>query len=400
MATLLLLVIYVAFIGLGIPDSLFGTAWPAIYPEFSLPFSFGSFVTFSIACGTVVSSLLSARFINRFGTAVVTAVSTTLTALALLGFSLSENLLFLCLFSLPLGLGAGAIDAALNNYVAMHYSASHMSYLHCFYGIGVTISPYLMSLALSDDNNWRSGYRLAFFLQAGIALITILSFPLWKKVRHSEQTPGKSETEENVSRTLSLRELFSMRDVRFVWLAFISSCALEWLCGSWCGTFLVEAKGMSPDRAAAMVTFYYLGIALGRFLSGVLSHKFASWKIIHLGEGVLILALAAFCLPLPAPAAAVALFLIGFGNGPIYPNLTHLTPIHFGKEISQSVMGSQMAAAYLGIMLAPPLFGLVAQRFGSYLLPYFLLAFFVLLIASTLSLYRSSQKKAKKQDIS
>ncbi len=389
MATLLLIVIYMAFIGLGIPDSLFGTAWPAIYLEFSLPFSYGSFVTFAISCGTVLSSLVSARFINRFGTALVTAISTALTALALLGFSLSGGIFFFCLLAIPLGLGAGAVDAALNNYVALHYSASHMSFLHCFYGVGVTISPYLMSLALSDNNNWRNGYRLAFFLQITITLVTFLSLPLWKRVRHK----GKEREETVTPRTLTMRELFGMRDVRFVWLAFISSCGLEWLCGSWCSTFLVESKGMSPDRAALMVTFYYLGMSLGRFLSGVLANKLSSWRIIHLGQGILAVALIVFALPLPTPVITISLFLIGFGNGPIYPNLTHLTPIHFGRDISQSVMGSQMAAAYVGVMLTPPLFAFVAQRVGSFILPYFLLGFFVLLAIATLFLFRSAQKK-------
>ena len=379
MSTILLIVIYIAFIGLGIPDSLFGAAWPAIYEEFGVPISYASFVTLLISGCTVISSLLSARVINRFGTPAVTAVSTVMTAAGLLGFSFSGSLVWLCLFALPLGLGAGAIDSALNNYIAMNYKATHMSFLHCAYGVGVTLSPYLMSLALSHSNDWRGGYRTAFFIQLGIAAVTIFSLPLWGRVRHAEA----HEEESVVPRTLSMRELIKMPSVRAVWLMFFSSCAIEFTCGSWGSTFLVQSKGMSAEDAAKIVTFYYAGIAIGRFLSGLLAAKLPSWRIVHIGQASVLTAIVLLMLPLPFYVSAAGLFLVGLGNGPIYPNLTHLTPHNFGRDISQSVMGSQMAWASAGTMLMPPAFGLLAQWIGTAAFPYFLLAMFIIMLVST-----------------
>ncbi|HIZ16294.1 MAG TPA: MFS transporter [Firmicutes bacterium] len=385
MATILLIVIYIDFIGLGIPDSLFGAAWPAIYSEFGLPISYASFVTIIIYGGTVVSSLLSARVINRFGTAKVTAVSTALTAAGLLGFSFSGGLIWLCLFAVPLGLGAGAIDSGLNNYIALHYKATHMSFLHCAYGVGVTLSPYLMALALSDNNNWRGGYRIAFFIQIGITAVTILSIPLWGRIRHIN-----THEEESVKpRTLKLTELIKQPPVRAVCLIFFASCAIEFICGSWGSTFLVQSKGMSAESAAKIITFYYAGIALGRFLSGILAAKLPSWRIIHIGQAAIITAVVLLALPLPFYVAAAGLFLVGLGNGPIYPNLVHLTPQNFGRDISQSVMGAQMASASIGIMLMPTIFGLFAQGISTDIFPYFLLVMFIVMIASTAVLVKN-----------
>lgn len=388
MATLLLLVIYVSFIGLGIPDSLFGAAWPAIYQELQLPVSMASCVTLLISGCTVIASLLSAKIINRFGTAGVTAASTALTAAALLGFSLSANLAWLCLFAVPLGLGAGAIDSALNNYVALHYKAAHMSFLHCFYGIGVSISPYFMSLALSNGN-WRSGYRTAFLIQLVIAVITVLSLPLWKRV-----SAGKAAAEDMVpSKSLRISEMMRMPSVRTVWFIFICSCGIEYTCGIWGSTYLVQSRGLPMDAAAGIITFYYIGMALGRFLSGLLASKLSSWKLIFMGQGILIAALLLLILPLPPAAAGIGLFVIGLGNGPIFPNLIHLTPSNFGKDISQSVMGTQMAASYIGIMLIPPVFGLIAQPFGTGLLPCFLLVLFAIMLTATAVLLRKLKRK-------
>ncbi len=385
MATILLIVIYIDFIGLGIPDSLFGAAWPAIYTEFELPISYGSFVTVIIYGGTVVSSLLSARVINRFGTAKVTAVSTALTAVGLLGFSLSGGLIWLCLFAVPLGLGAGAIDSGLNNYIALHYKATHMSFLHCAYGVGVMLSPYLMSLALSDNNNWRGGYRIAFFIQIGITAVTILSIPLWSRIRSIDI----HEDDDVRPRTIKLTELIKMPSVRAVWLMFFGSCAIEFTCGSWGSTFLVQSKGMSAEDAAKIITFYYAGIALGRFLSGMLAARLPSWRIIHMGQAAIITAIVLLALPLPFYVAAIGLFLVGLGNGPIYPNLVHLTPKNFGRDISQSVMGSQMAFASVGTMVMPPIFGLLAQNISTDIFPYFLLIMFIVMIVSTFVLVKN-----------
>lgn len=390
MATILLIVIYIAFIGLGIPDSLFGTAWPAIYQELSVPISYANFVSLLIPGGSLISSLMSARLINRFGTSRITAVSTAMTAIALLGFSLSPNMLWLCVCAIPLGLGAGAIDSALNNYVAVHYRAVHMNFLHCFYGVGITLSPFLMSLLLGEENNWRGGYRTIFYIQLGVALITFLSLPLWKKIRDSS-----SRQETQPPRTVPLRELMTMPSVRMVCLIYVGSCAIEYTCNTWGSTFLVQVKGMAVDQAAQMITFYYVGMTMGRFLAGVFSAKISSWNLIRIGQCIVLAAMVLMPLPLPTAVCGVALFLVGLGNGPLFPNLIHLTPKIFGPEISQSVMGVQMASASTGIMVMPPIFGFAAQRFGLWIFPLFLLAMFLLMMGSTLALVRRLKKEGR-----
>ena len=378
MATLLLIVIYIAFIGLGVPDSLFGTAWPAIYTDLNLPVSWASIVTIIVSCGTITSSLLSSWLISRFGTGKITAVSTLMTALALLGFSCSDSMLWLCLCAIPLGLGAGSIDTALNNYVALHYKASHMNFLHCFYGIGVSLSPYLMSLALSKGT-WEDGYRAVFWFQLAIAALTALALPLWKKVRHAQN----GEEAEETPRVLSFPALMKMPKVRMACLVFIGYCALEYTCGTWGSTFLVNAKGAAADTAARMVTFYYIGLALGRFLSGVLAGRLHSRQLVKIGQMILLAAVVSLFLPLPFAFCSVSLFFIGLGNGPIFPNMLHLTPELFGKDLSQAVIGAEMATSYIGVLLAPALFGLIAQNVTAALFPVYLLVLYALMITGT-----------------
>lgn len=378
MATVLLVVIYMAFIGLGIPDSLFGTAWPAIYSEFQLPISFASFVTVTISGGTIVSSMASARVIERFGTERVSAFSTAMTAAALLGFSCSGNLLMLCLFAVPLGLGAGAIDTALNNYVAVHYSAVHMSFLHCFYGVGVSVSPYILSLVISGEQGWRGGYRAAFGIQLCIALILLFTLPIWKKAHGNKDGEDKQER-----KALTLKEIVKIPGVKLMWCLFITSCAIECTCGGWGSTFLVEYRHMAAEQAARMVMFYYMGMALGRFCSGVLAVRLDSWQIIKIGQWVLGTAIVMLLLPLPVSVSALGLFLVGLGNGPLFPNFNYLTPQNFGEDVSQSVMGTQMAASYVGIMAAPAACGILGQFFGMGIFPPYLLAFFMIMIVST-----------------
>ena len=378
MATLLLIVIYIAFIGLGVPDSLFGTAWPAIYTDLNLPVSWASIVTIIVSCGTTTSSLLSSWLISRFGTGKITAVSTLMTALALLGFSCSDSMLWLCLCAIPLGLGAGSIDTALNNYVALHYKASHMNFLHCFYGIGVSLSPYLMSLALSKGT-WEGGYRAVFWFQLAIAALTALALPLWKKVRHAQN----GEEAEETPRVLSFPALMKMPKVRMACLVFIGYCALEYTCGTWGSTFLVNAKGAAADTAARMVTFYYIGLALGRFLSGVLAGRLHSRQLVKIGQMILLAAVVSLFLPLPFAFCSVSLFFIGLGNGPIFPNMLHLTPELFGKDLSQAVIGAEMATSYIGVLLAPALFGLIAQNVTAALFPVYLLVLYALMITGT-----------------
>ncbi len=380
MMTILLVVIFITFIGVGLPDSVLGTAWPAMYRDFDLPISLAGYLSMTISLGTIFSSLVSSKLINRFGTGVVTAFSTVMTAAALFGFAATKDVVFLFALSIPLGLGGGTVDTALNNFVALHYSASQMNYLHCFYGIGVAVSPYLMSVALSADNDWRRGYISVALIQSLIALITIASLPLWKKV-------GKRDEEENTpARVLSFSQLMKMRAVRTGCLVYFASCAVELTAGSWSSTFFVNSKGFDADKAAQVTMLFYIGLALGRFLSGVMAKWLDLWRLIWIASGVMGLSIVLLLLPLPTAFAIVALFLMGLGIGPIFPNLTHLTPQLFGKDISQSVIGVQFAACYVGVMVMPWLFGVLAQQFttgifGGYLMTMFLvyiIAFFVL----------------------
>ena len=390
MATALLIIIYIAFIGLGIPDSLFGTAWPAIYSEFELPISFGSFVTIIISCGTVLSSVISSKIISRLGTNKVSAYSTLLTALALLGFSFAPNLWVMCFWAIILGIGAGAIDVALNNYVAIHYSATHMSFLHCFYGVGVSVSPYILSLVIAGNFGWRGGYRIAFAIQLIITLLLFLSLPLWRKAHG-----GENESEENTHKDLSFGSVLKIPGVKMMCSLFIASCAIECTCGGWGSTFLVEYKHLPAEKAAQIIMIYYIGMTLGRFLSGVLAAKLHSWKIIKLGQIVLGLALLLLILPGGVYLCALGMFLIGLGNGPLFPNFNYLTPENFGSDISQSVIGIQMASAYIGIMVAPAVCGLLGQVFGMVIFPFYLIVFYAILIPVTIRIKTVLKRNAK-----
>ena len=390
MATALLIIIYIAFIGLGIPDSLFGTAWPAIYSELELPIAFGSFVTIIISCGTVLSSVISSKIISRLGTNKVSAYSTLLTALALLGFSFAPNLWVMCFWAIILGVGAGAIDVALNNYVAIHYSATHMSFLHCFYGVGVSVSPYILSLVIAGNFGWRGGYRIAFAIQLIITLLLFLSLPLWRKAHG-----GENESEENTHKDLSFGSVLKIPGVKMMCSLFIASCAIECTCGGWGSTFLVEYRHLPAEKAAQIIMIYYIGMTLGRFLSGVLAAKLHSWKIIKLGQIVLGLALLLLILPGGVYLCALGMFLIGLGNGPLFPNFNYLTPENFGSDISQSVIGIQMASAYIGIMLAPTLRGLLGQVFGMVIFPFYLIVFYAIMIPVTIRIKTVLKRNAK-----
>lgn len=368
-----MLVIYIAFIGLGLPDSLFGAAWSAIWPEFGTGLGAAGFVTVTVSGCTVISSLFASRILAKFSTAAVTAVSTAMTAAALLGYSLAPNLWCMCLFAVVLGLGAGAVDAALNDYISLHYSAMHMNFLHCFYGVGVVVSPYVMS-AMLRSATWREGYRTVFLIQSGIALILFLSFPLWKKVRHA----AAQTAEEGPRRVLRFAEMAKTPSIRMIWAVCVATNAVEAVCGIWGSSFLVMVHGLDAAAAAGAILFYYLGLALGRFFSGLVSSRLHPWHIIGICMGITLGAVALLFIPVPAVAIA-GLFFAGLGNGPIYPNVMYLTPTHFGADVSASVMGTQMAFAYGGFMAAPPLFGLLAECIGTQLLPGYVLFWFVLL---------------------
>ena len=383
MATILAVVIFISYIGLGIPDSLFGAAWPAIYSEMSLPVSYANFITVIHASGTIVSSLMSATLIKKLGTSKVTFISTLLTAVALLGFSLSDNIVWLCLSAIPLGLGAGSIDTALNNYVAVNYSAGQMSFLHTSYGVGVTVSPYLMSLAIGDGN-WRGGYRMMFIFQISIAVLVLVTLPVWKKVKERKAEP------EVIQKTISIPEALKIKRVKPTLLMFMTSCAIEAICLVWGSTYLVEARGVTEEQGAECITFYFLGMTAGRFLSGVVSKKLTPKQIIVIGECITFTALMLIVSPLSLGFATVGLFMIGLGNGPLFPNLTHLVPVHFGFELSQSLIGLQMAASSVSVLLSPIIFGQIAEHIGSHLFPHILIILLILTAAETYCLMKKS----------
>ena len=388
MMTTLLIIIFITFIGVGLPDSVLGTAWPAIYREFNLPVSLAGYISATVSACTIISSLISSKVINKFGTGVVSAVSTLMTAAALLGFAFTDNAVFFFLLAIPLGLGAGSIDTALNNFVALHYSASKMNFLHCFFGIGVATSPYVMSLALGADDNWRKGYIIIGFIQFVIALIAVLSLPLWKKAKKKDESDNPTPP-----KTLTLSQLFKMPAVRMSCFAFFCYCALELCAGSWSSTYFVNIKGLSSDKAAQIAMLFYIGLASGRFLSGIVAQKIGRWRIIRIATLILFGAIIMFILPLPVPVAAFALFFIGLGCGPVFPNLTHLTPENFGADISQSVIGVQQASSYTGIMLMPWLFGILAQTISSALFPFYLLFLFAIFASTLLLLQKAVTKK-------
>ena len=371
----LLVVIYIAFIGLGVPDSLIGSAWPAIHTQLNVPVEAVSILTFIISGCTVLSSMFSAGILNKLGTAKVTAFSTAMTAAALLGFSFAPSFWVMIPLAVVLGLGAGAIDSGLNNYVALRFKAGHMNFLHCFYGVGVSLSPYLMSQALSDIG-WRGGYRYAFYVQAVITLLLVVSLPLWKK------TAAEEQTEEENSVNLTFLQMAKKPEVRQVWIIMLATNAIEYACGVWGSTYLVTEKGFEAKHGALALTVYYVGMSVGRFLSGLLSEKISTWKRIGIGSVILVPAIIIMLLPLPGIACVAGLFLIGLGNGSIYPNMIHLTPYNFGKEVSQSIMGSQIAFAYIGVMLAPPTVSVISSLFGIKIYPILLAVLYVIMIVA------------------
>ncbi len=386
MVTVLLVIIFIAYIGLGIPDSILGAAWPAIYEDLDLPISNVSYITTAIYIGTIISSFMSGRIIKWLGTAKVAFFSTIMTAFALLGFAYSKSVVCFCLLALPLGLGAGSIDTALNNYVALHYKVTHMNFLHCFYGIGVTLSPFLMSMALSHSNSWQNGYKIMFAIQFAIAVMLLAAMPLWKKV-------NKDKTEiETVGKTLTVMQALEMKKAKPAIGVFMTSCAVETACLVWANTYLVETKGVTADKAAGIVTVYFIGLTLGRFLSGLVSSKVSSDKIVLFGQGIVLIAVIIMLLKLPVTASYVGLFFVGFGIGPVFPNMTHLTPKFFGEEVSQSMIGIQMGFAYISIMVSPIIFGVVANYTGVFVFPYYLLVVFASMLISTIFLFKKIAK--------
>ena len=379
MFTVLFVAICIIFIGLGLPDSILGAAWPTIYQDLNLPFSYANFITFLISFGTVFASFFSARLINKFGTATLTTFSTILSALCILAFSFSHSMVFFCLLAIPLGMGAGAIDAALNNYVAIHYSSTHMSLLHCFYGVGVSLSPFLMALALGQANDWRQGYRVVFLVMVFISFVALCSLPLWNKVKTKQP-----KEEQFTPKTISLAYMLKKPAIVTSWILFFSSVGLEFTCGIWACTYLVNTQHIAEATASSYLTFYYAGITLGRFISGFYSKKFAPEKSVFFGYSIVGTALVLLFLPLPIFFKPIILFLIGFGNGPTFPNIIFVTPQNFGKEVSQSIIGTQMAFCNVGILIMPPIFGFLAEWLGLQIFPIYLTCLFVIMVLSTI----------------
>ena len=377
MVHLLLAVIYLAFISLGLPDSLLGSAWPSMHLEFGVPVSYAGVISMIIALGTVVSSLQSDRLTRRLGAGMVTALSVLLTALALLGFSLSRSFFALCLLAIPYGLGAGSVDAALNNYVALHYASRHMSCLHCMWGVGTSVGPYVMEYALTGGQGWNAGYRYIAILQFALTLVIFVSLPLWKK--RAEQTRTE-DAAADVGRALPLREIMRIPGAKDVMVAFFCYCAVEATTMLWASSYLALARGVSAEAAAGYASLFFIGITVGRALNGFLTMRFSDAQMIRAGQALVALGALLLLLPVGTGAALAGLVVIGLGCAPIYPCIIHSTPERFGADRSQALIGVQMASAYVGNCLMPPLFGLIANHISIGLFPIFLLVALAMMV--------------------
>ena len=383
MYMLLLALIYIAFISLGLPDSLLGSGWPVMHQDLGAPISYMGIVSMIISGGTIVSSLMSHRVTKKFGTPWVTVVSVLMTAVALLGFSFSNQFWMLLAFGIPYGLGAGAIDAALNNYVALHYTSKHMSCLHCFWGVGTIVSPFVMSYSLTHAT-WHAGYRVIGLIQLGIGVLLLVTLPVWKV------NPSRSE---DTTEKAGLFTALKIRGVPTLLLGFFAYCAAEATTMGWASTYMVEAKGIPAEQAAQFASLFFIGLTVGRFLGGFLMDRLGDRKMILLGAGILSCGIVALLLPVSNEAVALAGFIvIGLGCAPIYPCIIHSTPSNFGAENSGVIIGIQMASAYVGSTFMPPLFGYLGSRLGFWMMPLYLAAFVVLMVAMVESTYRITAK--------
>lgn len=391
MTQLLLAIIYLAFISLGLPDSLLGSAWPTMYQQFGVPISYAGIISMIISAGTIVSSLQSDRLTKKLGTGKVTAISVAATAVALFGFSFSHSFWALCLWAIPYGLGAGSVDASLNNYVALHYKSRHMSWLHCMWGVGATAGPYIMGIALSMGQGWNMGYRYIGIIQVVLTAVLVFSLPLWKGRKSTTENLQNAEMEqllENASekadttaeKALSLREILKIAGAKEVMLCFFCYCALEQTAGLWASSYLTLHKGVSSETAAIFASLFYIGITVGRAISGFITMKLNDTQMVRLGQSIIVLGIMAMVLPGSNVLALAGLILIGLGCAPIYPCVIHSTPAHFGADKSQAIIGVQMAFAYIGILAMPPLFGVLASRISVALLPCYLFAILVVMV--------------------
>ena len=380
---MLLAIIYLSFISLGMPDSLLGAAWPVMHVELETPLSWSGIIFMIISVGTVISSLNSDRLTRRFGTGKVTAASVALTCAALIGFSLSASFWQLCLWAVPYGLGAGGVDAALNNYVALHYASRHMSWLHCMWGVGATVGPYIMSGVLSRGGSWHGGYLVIGCLQLALTALLFVSLPLWKSQR-------TVQTDQESGKAISLANVVAIPGAKAVMLCFFCYCALEQTVGLWASSYLVNVRGVDPVTAARYGSLFFIGITAGRAVSGFITYKLNDAQMVRLGQGIIAAGVALLILPLGEHAALAGLILVGLGCAPIYPSIIHSTPAHFGAERSQALIGVQMASAYVGTSLMPPLFGAISARASLRVFPVYLLALLAVMAASHAILCRKT----------
>ena len=384
---LLIFVIYLSFISLGLPDGLLGSAWPSMYGELGVPLSYAGMISMIIAAGTTISSLQSDRISRRFSPGTVAAVSTALTALALFGFSCSGAYWMLCLIALPYGLGAGSVDASVNNFVALHYSGSHMNWLHCMWGVGAVLGPYIMGLVLSRGLHWSLGYRTVGTIQLALAAVILCSLPLWKKAG------GPAENEVHHSRPQPLRKTVALPGAKDAMVVFFTYCALEQTAGLWASSYLALHRGVDTETAAFFGSMFFLGITVGRGLSGFLALKLNDGQMIRLGFSLTAVGIAALLLPGGQLPALVGLVLIGLGCAPVYPCMMHAAPAHFGPRNSQAMIGLQAASASAGVCLMPALFGFLANRIGVALLPAYLLLQLAVMAAAYRRLTHLSLRK-------
>lgn len=377
MLTLLLVIIYISFISLGLPDAILGSAWPMIHQDLNVPVSFAGVITMIISGGTIISSFFSEKLIRKLGTGKVTAFSVLLTAIGLVGVFLSPNFIWICLLAIPLGIGAGSVDSALNNFVALHYKAIHMNWLHCFWGVGATTGPFLMSIFLLKENGWRLGYANIGSIQAMLVICLFLSLPLWKKFE-SDNAEKISNNEE-----VKVSNLIKLPGAKPALVSFFCYCAVELTTGLWVSSYLVIINGFSAEKAAKWVSLYYLGITVGRFLAGFISIKLNNKQMIRIGQLICVAGGILLSITYSSNIQLIGLISIGLGCAPIYPAMLHDTPNRFGKELSQGIMGIQMATAYVGSTFMPPLFGAISKFIGFEILPYFLILLMLLMLVTT-----------------
>ncbi|WP_133016321.1 MFS transporter [Clostridium cuniculi] len=386
MFSLLLAVIYLAFISLGLPDSLLGSVWPTIYQEFNVPVSYAGAIFMIISAGTIFSSLQSDRLTKSLGTGKVTAFSVLMTAVALFGFSISHSYWMLVLWAIPYGLGAGSVDASLNNYVALHYKSHHMSWLHCMWGVGASIGPYIMSFALVNGQTWNMGYRYISLIQVALTIIIMLSLPLWKK---RPVISDIQEAENGKDKVLTLKEIFNIPGAKQLMLMFFCYCALEQTAGLWASSYLVLQHGFDLEVATSYGSLFFIGITVGRAISGFITMKLNDKQMIYLGQGLILIGIILMCLPLGHQVALIGLVTIGLGCAPIYPCIIHSTPSNFGKDKSQAIIGVQMASAYVGNLLMPPLFGIIANHISAIVFPIYLLLILIVMVVMHIKLNKS-----------